>query len=77
MEIISARDFRENQTAVLNKALKGESVLLTSRVGTFRIVPVTEEDTLTRRVSQGLREVKLIREGKLKGISVEELLNEL
>lgn len=77
MEIISARDFRVNQTAVLNKALKGESVLLTSRVGTFRIVPVTEEDTLTRRVSQGLREVKLIREGKLKGISVEELLNEL
>lgn len=77
MEIVSARDFRVNQTAVLNKALKGESVLLTSRVGTFKIVPVTADDTLTSRVCQGLNEVKQIREGKLKGLTLNDLLNEL
>jgi len=77
MEIVSARNFRVNQTALLNKALNGETVLLTSRVGTFRIVPVTEEDTLTTRICRGLSDVKLIREGKLKGYSVDELLDEL
>lgn len=77
MLIVSAREFRANQTAVLKKALAGESVLLNSRIGTFKILPVTEEDTLTTRICKGLEEVKQIREGKLKGYSVEELLNEL
>lgn len=77
MHIVSAREFRANQTAVLKKALAGESVLLNSRIGTFKILPVTEEDTLTTRICKGLDEVKQIREGKLKGYSVDELLNEL
>lgn len=65
MLVVSARDFRANQSAVLAKALKGESVLLTSRIGTFKITPVTEEDTLTSRICEGLREVQLIESGKL------------
>lgn len=77
MEIVSAREFRASQTAILNKALKGESVLLTSRIGLFKIVPVTEEDTLTTRITRGLEEVKQIREGKTKGYTVDELLDEL
>lgn len=77
MEIISAREFRANQTAVLTKAKKGESVLLSSRIGMFKIMPVTEEDTLTTRICQGLREVKMIREGKLKAKSAKDFLNEL
>ena len=77
MHIVSAREFRANQTEVLKKALAGESVLLNSRIGTFKILPVTEEDTLTTRICKGLDEVKQIREGKLKGYSVDELLNEL
>lgn len=77
MLVVSAREFRTNQTAVLTKARNGESVLLTSRVGTFKIVPVTEEDTLTDKISRGLRQVKMIQEGKLKGYSVDELLNEI
>ena len=48
MQIVSAREFRSNQTAVLKKALDGESVLINSRIGTFKIVPVTEEDSLTK-----------------------------
>lgn len=77
MVIVSARDFRANQTAVLSKALRGESVLLTSRIGTFKLTPVTEEDSLTTRVGRGLREVKLMQEGKLKGFTLEEALDEL
>lgn len=77
MEIVSARDFRANQTAVLTKALSGESVLLSSRIGMFKITPVTEEDSLTTRICNGLKEVKQIREGKAKGYSIEELLDEL
>lgn len=77
MEIVSARDFRANQTAVLTKALSGESVLLTSRIGMFKIIPVTEEDSLTTRICKSLKEVKQIREGKAKGYSIDELLNEL
>lgn len=77
MEIVSARDFRANQTAVLTKALSGESVLLSSRIGMFKITPVTEEDSLTTRICNGLKEVKQIREGKAKGYSIDELLDEL
>lgn len=77
MEIISAREFRANQTAVLTKAKKGESVLLSSRIGMFKIMPVTEEDMLTTRICEGLREVKMIREGKLKAKSAKDFLNEL
>ena len=51
--------------------------MLTSRVGNFKIVPISEEDSLTDRISRGLEQVKLIREGKAKGYSVDELLNEL
>lgn len=77
MEIVSAREFRANQTAVLNKALKGESVLLTSRVGTFKITPVSKEDNLTKRIVEGLKEVRAIMDGKIKAKSAREFLNEL
>ena len=77
MVVVSAREFRASQTAILAKALRGESVLLTSRIGMFKIVPVTEEDSLTTRISRSLQEVKLIREGKAKGYTVDELLDEL
>lgn len=77
MQVVSAREFRSNQGKFLIAARKGQSVLLTSRYGNFKITPVTEEDTLTSRISRGLKEVKLIREGKAKGYSVDDLLNEL
>ncbi len=77
MEIVSARDFRSKQTLFLNKALKGESVLLTSRIGTFRIIPITEDDSITSRITNGLNEVKLMQEGKIKGYTIDDVLNEL
>lgn len=77
MLVVSARDFRASQSAVLAKALKGESVLLTSRIGTFKITPVTEEDTLTSPICEGLREVQLIESGKLPAKSARSFLDEL
>lgn len=77
MEIISARDFRTNQTAVLTKAMKGESVVLSSRVGMFKIVPISEEDSLTTRICRGLEQVKKIKEGKLPRRTINDMLNEL
>lgn len=77
MLVVSARDFRASQSAVLAKALEGESVLLTSRIGTFKITPVTEEDALTSRICEGLREVQLIESGKLPAKSARSFLDEL
>ena len=77
MEIVSAREFRANQGKFLTAAMKGQSVLLTSRYGNFKIVPVTEEDSLTKRISDGLREVELIESGELPSKSVRSFLDEL
>lgn len=77
MEIISAREFRANQTTVLNKVLRGESVLLSSRVGMFKITPVSREDTLTTRICESLEEVKMIESGKLPAKSARAFLDEL
>ena len=77
MEIVSARDFRANQSAVLAKAKRGESVLLSSRMGMFKILPVTEEDSLTTRICESLEQVKKIEEGKLPRRTIQDMLNEL
>jgi antitoxin (DNA-binding transcriptional repressor) of toxin-antitoxin stability system len=77
MQIVSAREFRTNQTVVLRRALEGESILLTSRLGAFKITPVSEEDSLTSRICEGLREVKDIIDGKIEAKSAREFLDEL
>lgn len=77
MRVVTAREFRANQSKILTAARDGQSVMLTSRVGNFKIVPITEDDTITDRICHGLEQVKLIREGKAKGYTVDELLDEL
>lgn len=77
MQVVSAREFRSNQGKYLNAAKSGQSVLLTSRYGSFKITPVKEEDTLTERICQGLREVKLMEDGIIPKKTIEEFLNEL
>lgn len=49
MTVISIRDFRANQSKYLDLAAGGESVILTSRTGSFKIVPVTEDDSLVSK----------------------------
>lgn len=60
MEIVSARDFRANHK-VLKKAKRGESVLLSSRIGMFKITPVTG----------------MITDGKLPRRTIQDMLDEL
>lgn len=77
MYVVSAREFRSNQGKYLNAAMSGQSVLLTSRYGNFKITPVSEEDNLTTRICKGLKEVKMIMDGELPRRSMRDLLDEL
>ncbi|MDE6371195.1 MAG: type II toxin-antitoxin system Phd/YefM family antitoxin [Duncaniella sp.] len=77
MEIVSAREFRSNQGKFLTAARKGESLILTSRYGNFKIVPVSKDDSLTARIAEGLGEVKLIESGKIPAKTAKSFLDEL
>lgn len=77
MQVVSAREFRSNQGKYLNAALNGQSVMLTSRYGNFKITPITEEDSLTSRICEGLREVKLMESGIIPSKSAKSFLDEL
>lgn len=78
MEIASAREFRSNQGRYLAAAKSGQSVMLISKYGNFKIVPVTEEDeTPTTRIVKGLEQVKKIQSGQLPRRTVQDMLNDL
>ncbi|MFS2867420.1 prevent-host-death protein [Bacteroides fragilis] len=77
MHVISLSKFRTNQTEVLLRAIQGESVLLTSRLGAFKLTPVTTEEKIVTRISEGLSEVKLIEAGELPAKSAKTFLDEL
>lgn len=84
MIIISTRDFRANQTKFLNMARSGKDIILKSRnSGSFKLVPVTEEDSILgkRDIMEELRgalqQVKEHMEGKRKLKTAEELIAEL
>lgn len=49
MQVVSAREFRANQTKVLSAAKDGQTVMITSRIGNFKIVPITNEDEIVER----------------------------
>lgn len=66
MQVVSARDFRANQTKILTAARKGQTVMLTSRVGNFKIVPITDDDTIIEMdLRASMKEVKAHMEGKI------------
>ncbi len=46
MTIVSARDFRANQGKYFSMVNSGEHVILKSREGNFRLVPVVANDTV-------------------------------
>lgn len=76
MQVVSAREFRSNQGKYLNAAMSGQSVLLTSRYGNFKITPVTEGDSITSRICKGLEQVKMIQDGKLPRRTIQDMLDE-
>lgn len=66
MQVVSAREFRANQSKILTAARNGQSVMLTSRVGNFRIVPIESEDVIIERhLKTALEEVKAHRDGRI------------
>ena len=46
MEIVSSRDFRSQMGEYLRKALSSEVVIKSRDCGSFKLVPLTEDDTL-------------------------------
>ncbi len=65
MQIVSAREFRENQGKFLTAARNGQSVLLTSRYGNFKIMPITDADEIIERdIRASYAEVMAHVEGK-------------
>jgi antitoxin (DNA-binding transcriptional repressor) of toxin-antitoxin stability system len=84
MIVISTRDFRANQTKFLDMVNKGEDIVLKSREkGSFKLVPISEEDTIfgkrdvMEELKGALQQVKEHLEGKRKLKSLDELINEL
>jgi len=68
MLVISIREFRANQGKYLSMASEGQDIILKSRSkGSFRIIPLTEDDTLMSKeeyfanIDRSLQEIK---EGK-------------
>ena len=61
MVVISSRDFRSNQSKYLGMAANGTGVVLKTRsLGSFKIVPVTEDDTLmTKNLTGSLNHYEL------------------
>ncbi len=79
MVVISSRDFRSNQSKYLGMAANGTGVVLKTRsLGSFKIVPVTEDDTLMTKeeffskIDKGIKEIK---EGKGYKINSKEELD--
>jgi antitoxin (DNA-binding transcriptional repressor) of toxin-antitoxin stability system len=77
MLVISTREFREKQGLYLHRVRNGENIVLRSREnGSFRLVPVAEDDTLMSRedldavIERGLEDIE---NGKGKSYTMEEL----
>jgi antitoxin (DNA-binding transcriptional repressor) of toxin-antitoxin stability system len=80
MLVISTREFREKQRSYLDKVDAGTEVLIQRRKNkSYKIVPVTEDDTLMSKeeyfakLERGLQSIK---EGKGKRMTIEQV-NEL
>lgn len=78
MQVITASDFRANQTKILTAARDGELIILKSRIGLFKIVPVTDEDTITESIAIGLDDIKHGRVYEMvKGETLDNLLDRI
>ena len=84
MTIVSARDFRANQGKYFSMVNSGEQVILTSREGSFRLMPVTPSDSisdgnesLVEDFRGAIRELKDVIAGKKQLNSLDKLIDEL
>ena len=84
MIVVSTRDFRANQTKYMGMANEGEDVVLKSRdCGSFKLVPVTceetaeEENDITEDLKEALIKFKEYLDGKRQMKTIESLIDEL
>ncbi len=84
MTIVSARDFRANQGKYFSMVNSGENVILKSRNGNFRLIPVSSDNTIfddaqnvAMELRGALRELKEVIAGKKKFNSLDSLIDEL
>lgn len=83
MVVVTGRDFRANTAKYVDVAYRGEDVVVKSRAGSFRIVPITEDDVvinkrdLAAELREALIEAKESIEGKRKLNTLDYLINEL
>ena len=84
MTIVSARDFRANQGKYFSMVNSGEHVILKSREGNFRLVPVTSSDSISDESQKiaaelrgVLRELKEFIAGKKQLNTLGSLIDEL
>lgn len=84
MTIVSARDFRANQGKYFSMVNSGEHVILKSREGNFRLVPVTSSDSISDESQKiaaelrgALRELKEVIAKKKKLSTLDSLIDEL
>ena len=83
MLVVTGRDFRANTAKYVDVANRGEDVVVKSRAGSFRIVPISEDDIvinkryLSEELCAALLETKESIEGKRKLNTLDNLINEL
>ena len=86
MTIVSTTDFRANQTKYLGMVDRGEHVILKSRRGSYRLLPVEDEEEeeepkrdVTAEICQAMKDWKeYIETGKSDNfVSWEEMMDEL
>ena len=83
MVVVTGRDFRANTAKYVDVAYRGEDVVVKSRAGSFRIVPISKDDIvinkrdLTEELRGALLEAKESIEGKRKLNTLDNLINEL
>ena len=83
MIVLTGREFRANQSKYLGVARSGEGVVVKSRAGSFRIVPIADsdivigKDDLSESLYKSLLEIKNAKEGKGKLLSWEEFRHEM
>lgn len=83
MTVVSARDFRANQVKYLSMVNSGEHVILKSREGNFRLLPVTSSDSISDESQNiaadlrgALRELKEVIAGKKQLNTLDSLIDE-
>jgi hypothetical protein len=83
MLVVTGRDFMANTAKYVDVAYRGEDVVVKSRSGNFRVVPIYDDDIsmdkrdMSFELRGALTEVKESLDGKRKLNTLDNLLNEL